>query len=51
MAHLATASIKVSDSGICPYCTSKNIVKNGTTTTKKQQYLCKNCREAFSGLL
>ena len=47
MAHLATTSIKVSDTGICPYCTSKNIVKNGTTSTKKQQYHCKSCKKRF----
>jgi insertion element IS1 protein InsB len=47
MTHLATTSVKVSDSGICPYCTSKNIVKNGRTSTKKQQYHCKSCRKRF----
>jgi insertion element IS1 protein InsB len=29
------------------YCCSENIIKNGTTKTKKQQYLCKNCNNRF----
>lgn len=39
--------IKVSDTGICIYCYSKNIIKNGTTKTRKQQYFCKNCYKRF----
>jgi len=39
--------IRVSDSGICPFCYSTRIIKNGTTKTKKQQYFCKNCSLRF----
>ncbi len=39
--------IKVSDTGICPYCCSKQIIKNGTTKNKKQQYYCKHCKKRF----
>lgn len=39
--------IKVSDTGICPFCYSNNIIKNGTTKTRKQQYFCKNCDQRF----
>lgn len=35
--------IKVSDTGICPKCNSKDIIKNGYTKNKKQQYFCKSC--------
>lgn len=31
----------------CPRCSSKNIVKNGRTSNKKQKYLCKDCRRQF----
>ena len=39
--------IKVSDTGICPFCYSRNIIRNGTTKTKKQQYICKDCHKRF----
>ncbi|WP_379964317.1 IS1 family transposase [Epilithonimonas sp. UC225_85] len=39
--------IKVSDTGICPFCYSNKIIKNGTTKTRKQQYLCKKCDRRF----
>ncbi|SEM89655.1 Transposase and inactivated derivatives, IS1 family [Chryseobacterium taichungense] len=42
-----SSCIKVSDAGICTNCCSKNIVKNGTTKTRKQQYFCKNCHKRF----
>lgn len=35
--------IKVSDTGICPKCKSKDIIKNGFTKNNKQQYFCKSC--------
>lgn len=38
---------KVSDTGLCPYCKSRQIVKNGTTKNKKQQFLCKVCKKRF----
>jgi hypothetical protein len=38
---------KVSDTGICPFCYSHNIIKNGTTRTRKQQYICKDCHKRF----
>lgn len=38
---------KVSDTKICPNCYSSEIIKNGTTKTKKQQYFCKNCKRRF----
>ena len=31
----------------CPKCQSLNLVKNGKTASKKQKYLCKNCRKQF----
>ncbi len=39
--------IRVSDTGICAYCNSKQIVKNGTTKNKKQQFYCKCCKKRF----
>jgi len=39
---------KVSDTGICPNCKSRNIVKNGFTKYRKQQYYCKEiARQLF----
>ena len=38
-----TTCIRVSDTGICPNCKSKKIIKNGFTKNRKQQYFCKNC--------
>lgn len=42
-----SSCIRVSDTGICKHCYSKNIIKNGTTKTHKQQYICKNCNKRF----
>lgn len=42
-----TKCLRVSDTGICSHCYSGNIIKNGTTKTKKQQYICKNCKKRF----
>lgn len=42
-----SSCIRVSDTGICKNCYSQNIIKNGTTKTKKQQYFCKNCNKRF----
>lgn len=36
---------KVSDTLLCPSCNSKEIIKNGRTKNKKQQYFCKKCRK------
>jgi insertion element IS1 protein InsB len=47
MIRIESSCIKVSDAYSCPYCKSKNIIKNGTTKTKKQQYHCKNCNQRF----
>jgi len=38
---------KVSDTHLCPYCKNKEIIKNGSTKNKKQQYFCKKCRKRF----
>lgn len=42
-----TKCVKVSETGICPFCYSGNIIKNGTTKTRKQQYFCKKCDRRF----
>jgi len=42
-----SSCIRVSDTIICKNCHSKNIIKNGTTKTRKQQYKCKNCNKRF----
>ncbi|WP_291139666.1 IS1 family transposase [Flavobacterium sp. UBA7663] len=42
-----TSCIRFSDNKICPSCKSKNIVKNGFTANKKQQFLCKECKKRF----
>lgn len=47
MTQNALSCFRVSDAGICPYCYSKNIIKNGHTKTQKQQYYCKNCQKRF----
>ncbi len=39
--------IRVSDTGICPFCYSGKIIKKGTTKTRKQQYFCKQCNSRF----
>lgn len=38
---------KVSSTGTCPHCNSNQIVKNGTTKNKKQQFYCKYCKKRF----
>jgi len=43
MVKNATSCIKISDAGIRPHCNTKNLVKNGFTKNKKQQFYCKNC--------
>lgn len=42
-----TLFVKFSDSKICPSCGSNNVVKNGFTTNKKQQFICKFCKNRF----
>lgn len=42
-----TTCCRVSDIGICVSCKSKQIIKNGFTKTKKQQYYCKSCGKRF----
>jgi insertion element IS1 protein InsB len=44
MASFHDLCIKVSDTKICPYCKSNSLVKNGFTTNRKQQFLCKSCK-------
>ena len=31
----------------CPSCASRHVVKNGTTSNRKQKYLCRECRRQF----
>lgn len=38
---------RVSDTVICPFCYSVKIIRNGTTKTRKQQYICKECHKRF----
>jgi insertion element IS1 protein InsB len=42
-----TTCIKISYNKICPNCKSKNSIKNGFTANKKQQYICKSCKNRF----
>ena len=42
-----SSCFKVSDTGICPHCKGKELVKNGFTKNKKQQYYCKSCMKRF----
>lgn len=42
-----TSCIRFSDSKICPNCKSNNVVKNGFTANKKQQFICKSCKNRF----
>ncbi|MCF6129100.1 IS1 family transposase [Flavobacterium sp. AS60] len=42
-----TSCFKVSDTGICPNCKSKKIIKNGFTKNRKQQYYCNCCYKRF----
>lgn len=39
----STSCSKVSDTGVCPNCQSKSIIKNGFTKNRKQQYYCNSC--------
>lgn len=32
----------------CPHCGLISIVKNGCSKTKRQKYLCKDCKKSFS---
>lgn len=45
MVKNSTSCIKISDSLICPNCKIKNLIKNGFTKNKKQQFYCKNCHK------
>lgn len=47
MSKNETTCIRISDSKICPNCKSKNSIKNGFTANKKQQYVCKSCKNRF----
>ena len=47
MINKELSCFKVSDTGICPKCKSKTIIKNGFTKNKKQQYQCKSCTLRF----
>ena len=38
-----TSCIRFSDSKFCPSCESNDIIKNGFTINKKQQFICKSC--------
>jgi insertion element IS1 protein InsB len=42
-----TSCIRVSDTALCTNCKSKQIIKNGFTKTRKQQFYCKNCGNRF----
>lgn len=42
-----TSCIKLSYNKICPSCSSTHIIKNGFTANKKQQYICKSCKNRF----
>ena len=45
MVKKTTMCIRISDTGICPYCNTKNLIKNGFTKNKKQQFYCKSCNK------
>jgi IS1 family transposase/transposase-like protein len=47
MTKTTTSCSRVSDDINCPKCKEKEIVKNGTTKNKKQQYHCKSCGKRF----
>nr|WP_235924277.1 IS1 family transposase [Flavobacterium lotistagni] len=40
-----TRCFKISDTKICPHCSTKNLVRNGHTKNLKQQFYCKNCHK------
>ena len=31
----------------CPSCTSNHVIKNGFTANRKQQFICKSCKNRF----
>lgn len=45
MIKTTTLCYKISNTGICPNCHSKAIIKNGFTKNRKQQYFCKSCNK------
>ncbi|WP_052705310.1 IS1 transposase [Flavobacterium sp. 316] len=47
MIKKSTLCIRISDSLICPNCKIKNLIKNGFTKNKKQQFYCKNCHKRW----
>lgn len=47
MSKNETSCIRISDNKICPNCKSKNSIKNGFTANKKQQFICKSCKNRF----
>jgi len=47
MMNISTLCIKFSDKKTCPNCKEGNVVKNGTTKNKKQQYHCNACSKRF----
>lgn len=42
-----TSCIRFSDNKICPSCSSSDVIKNGFTANKKQQFICKFCKKRF----
>ena len=42
-----TSCVRFSDNKICPSCSSNHVIKNGFTANKKQQYICKSCKNRF----
>ncbi len=42
-----TSCIRFSDVKICPSCNSNSVVKNGFIANKKQQFICKSCKNRF----
>jgi transposase-like protein len=42
-----TSCTRFSDGKICPNCSSNQIIKNGFTANKKQQFICKSCTKRF----
>lgn len=47
MSKSQTTCIRIIDNKICPNCKSKKSIKNGFTTNKKQQFICKSCKNRF----
>jgi IS1 family transposase/transposase-like protein len=42
-----TSCTRFSDGKICPNCSSNQVIKNGFTANKKQQFICKSCTKRF----